>query len=368
MIDLTDLVYWVWLQTALGVGNERSWKLVRFYGGIKEVFENRLKNPGFLTQGDTEKLAATTLTDAQKVIDLHGENGFTVLCYEDYDYPEQLKNTALPPLVLYCTQNFPALARKLCIGVVGTRKMSAYGREVTQFIVEDLVKNGVVIISGLAYGVDTVAHETTVKNEGETIAVVGCGLDRTYPASNRTLRRLIETKGALVSEFPMGTAPFAGNFPIRNRVISGLSGGLLVTEADEKSGTLITAKWAFEDSRDVFAVPSNIFAKTSQGTNKLIQRYAKLVTSAKDILEEYNFYFEQQLEFTKNSTNTQTDEVDLVEDEKKVLNFLAYQPIHLDDIVLETELETQQILAILTKLELLGFIDSYAGKRYSRKL
>lgn len=364
---MTPLVYWVWLQTALGVGNERSWKLIEVYGDITKVYENRQKNVGFLTQNDLEKLNNTTLQQAQLLIDLHQESGYLVLCYDSKGYPEKLKNTSLPPLVLYTTPNFPQIVNNICIGVVGTRKMSAYGKEATEYIVEDLVKNNVVIISGLAYGVDTVAHQTTVKNEGLTIAVMGCGLDRTYPAANKTLRKLIESKGALVSEFPLGTAPFAGNFPIRNRVISGLSDGLLVTEADEKSGTLITAKWAFEDQRDVFAVPSNIFLKTSQGTNRLIQNYAKLVTCAKDILVEFDYYFDKQLTLTSEQTQL-VEQVKLTAQEQEVLEFLTYQPTHLDDLVLELKLETQTLLEILTKLELFGLIDSYAGKRYSIKL
>lgn len=365
---MTELLYWVWLQTALGVGNERSWKLIRFYNNPEEVYKNREKNTGFLNQGDLEKLKNTTLKEAQEIVENHRELGFLVIGFDDNNYPDRLRNTAVPPLVLYATKNFPSLANKLCIGVVGTRKMSAYGREATEFLVEGLVKQSVVIVSGLAYGVDTVAHETTVKNEGETLAVVGCGLDKTYPAVNKTLRDLIEVKGALVSEFPLGTIPFAGNFPIRNRVISGLSNGLLVTEADEKSGTLITAKWAFEDSRDVFAVPSNIFSRASQGTNKLIQHYAKLVREPKDILEEYDYLLEEQLKFTISSTNLKEEDIHLETEEKEVLAFLSYQPVHIDDISMAVKAKGMKLLEILTKLEVYGLIDAYAGKRYSLKL
>ncbi len=210
-----------------------------------------------------------------------------LITINDKDYPELLKEIYTPPALLYLRGQIKA-KDKNGIGIVGSRKLSSYAQKTTPLITTSLIKSGLTIISGLAKGVDTLAHETALKLKGRTIAVLGSGLDKKsiYPSQNRYLADRITESGALISEYPIGTKPFAQNFPQRNRIISGLSLGVLVIEAQEKSGSLITAKNALEQNREVFAIPGSIFNQNSIGTNNLIKMGAKLVNQTSDILEE----------------------------------------------------------------------------------
>jgi len=201
-------------------------------------------------------------------------------------YPFLLKKISVPPRGLYYQGSlFPEM---IPLAVVGTRKISNYGKTVVKKIVQELVNYNFITVSGLAEGVDTIAHQTALKNKGKTIAVLGSGLDNIYPVSNKKLAQQIIKMGAVISEYPLGTSPHRSNFPCRNRIISGLSRGTLVIEAPVKSGALITANFALEQNREVFAIPGTIFQQNSQGTNKLIQEGAKLVTTINDILKELN--------------------------------------------------------------------------------
>jgi DNA processing protein len=244
------------------------------------------------------------------------------------------------------------------IAVVGTRNASTYGKKITAYLVEELVRSGFTIISGLALGIDSIAHETALQSGGKTVAVLGSAVNEVYPRSNLKLSQQILQNGALVSEFPLGTLPTPFNFPQRNRIISALSMGTVVVEAGEKSGALITATFALEQNREVFAVPGPLFAQKSIGTNHLIQQGAKLVTSVDDILEELNLpVLEQKIEAQKQLPSNRA--------EKVILELLQNEPLHIDAIGRELKQKISEVSVVLTMMEMKGLVQSLGGGRYS---
>ena len=269
-----------------------------------------------------------------------------------------LKEIYNPPALLYYKGNLENI--DLSIAVVGTRKISNYGKQVTPMIVKPLAENKVVIVSGLAYGVDSLAHQATVEVKGRTIAVLGSGLDRQsiYPSSNRHLAdKIIGYDGAVISEYPMGTLPFKGNFPSRNRIIAGLSLGILVIEGSEDSGSLITAQLGLEQNRDVFAVPGNIYQDSSKGPNKLLKMGAKPVLSAQDILEELDF--KQIVKYHKpHNVSPENDQ------EKLILEKLNGEPLHIDKITQATGLSHSLVSSTLALMEMKGLVKNLGGMNY----
>ena len=277
---------------------------------------------------------------------------------KDPDYPATLQEIPHPPFLLYGSGNPNVFSAGLPIGVVGTRKPTSYGIQAAEAITETLARAGACIISGLALGIDAIAHRTTLDANGATIAVLGSGIDdeSLYPPPNRSLaRRIAESGGAVVSEYPPKTPALKEHFPARNRIISGLSKGVLVVEAQEKSGALITARFALEQNRDVFAVPGSIFSLSSRGTNALIQEGAKLVSSGEDILKEYGIDY----------TTKSAPEEPLNEHESFVMNILT-EPRTVDDIKHLTGLDTPIIIASLSLLELKGRIRNAGSETYER--
>ena len=275
---------------------------------------------------------------------------------DDPDYPRRLKEIYdYPPLLYVRGELVPE--DEWAVAVVGTRRVSAYGRQVTEEIVTDLARNGITIVSGLAKGVDCIAHETALQNGGRTIAVAACGLDMVYPSDHVALARRVMERGALVSEFPVGTRPKAEHFPQRNRIISGLSLGVLVVEAGDKSGALITGHLAVEQNRDVFAVPGSIFAPASKGTNRLIQEGAKLVRNSADILEELNLSMvAQQLEMK--------ELVDTTDNESRLLGLLSKEAVHIDDVCRHSGLSAATVAGSLAMLELKGLARQVGSMNY----
>ena len=245
------------------------------------------------------------------------------------------------------------------IGIVGTRNVSAYGREAAETLARDLAANRLTIVSGLARGVDGAAHQAALKAGGRTVAVLGSGVDVIYPPEHRRLAQQIAENGAVISEYPLGTQPDAMNFPPRNRIISGLSLGVVVVEADEKSGALITTSYAAEQGRDVFAVPGGIFSRTSRGTNKLIQDGAKLVTCAADILEELNL--ERVAKRAEAQLALPDDDA-----ERSVLQTLNRDPMPIDDVIRRTNLPASVVAGALAMLELKGLARLSDGAQYTR--
>lgn len=281
---------------------------------------------------------------------------------EDQNYPPQLKEIAYPPLCLYgrgMPQWSEDLSMNRCFAVVGTRRPTQYGLEATETLTQELAAAGLTIVSGLATGIDTRAHEAALISGGKTIAVVGSGLDSfsLFPQENRGLARRIQNAGStLLSEYAPGTPALKEHFPQRNRIISGLSRSVLIVEARERSGALITARLALEQNRDVFAIPGSIFSPLSRGTHALIQEGAKLVTSAKDILEEFG------IEYTK---STPSDIAALTKEEEAILTLLI-EPCAVDHLKAKTQFETSTIVASLSMLELKGLIKNMGNDTYQK--
>jgi DNA processing protein len=242
--------------------------------------------------------------------------------------------------------------------VVGTRRATVYGRQVTEEIVADLARSKITIVSGLAKGIDSIAHHTALESGGRTLAVFACGLDIVYPSDNVNLARRIMQQGALISEYPLGTKPRAENFPRRNRIMSGLSLGVLVVEAGESSGALITAHLALEQNREVFAIPGSILSPTSQGTNQLIQEGAKLVRHYRDILEELNLTaVAQQIEMKELMPATDTESL--------LLKRLSAEPVHIDEICRTSGLPISTVSSTLTMMELKGLVKQVGSMNYA---
>ena len=297
--------------------------------------------------------------DLDKEVELVSDAKVKIVTLLDKEYPECLRTIYDPPILLYVKGDFKK-EDELSIAIVGSRKCTYYGLNIAEKIAAELVNSKVVIISGLARGIDTAAHKGAVKNNGRTIAVLGNGLSSIYPPENRDLAERILGKGVLVSEFPMEAKPCKQHFPRRNRIISGLSKGLLVVEAAKKSGALITADFALEQGRDVFAIPGMVDRPSSSGTNALIKQGAKLVESTDDILTELGI---EQVE----SVGKDADTVFLADPgEKNIFNMLSDEPCDVDTIIQELEIKTQHAKLMLLDMEMKGVIKQLPGKLYIR--
>ncbi|MCD6490036.1 MAG: DNA-processing protein DprA, partial [Thermodesulfobacterium sp.] len=259
-----------------------------------------------------------------------------------------------PPLFLYIKGHL--LQDKNLIAVIGSRKPTSYGKEVAYKFSKSLAEKGIGIVSGLARGIDSISHRGALDGNGYTIGVLGCGVDVVYPAENRELfEKIVKNKGAIISEFPFATRPRKENFPMRNRIISGFSEGVIVIEAGKKSGTLITAKWALNQGKEVFSVPGSIFSSQSKGTHYLIKQGANIVTSPEEILEYFGWKKEDT--FSK-----EHKEIEVTEEEKEILSLLSSYPQHVEEIFIKVNKPPFEVLSILTELELKGLIENLPGK------
>ncbi|MFA7662405.1 MAG: DNA-processing protein DprA [Patescibacteria group bacterium] len=317
----------------------------------------------FIRAGFSEKLASQIVAQRNKInldeqLERLNRLKINFITLESPEYPALLKQIYDPPFVIFYKGTLNSIQDEFCLAVVGSRKFSPYGKQITQDIVSNLAKNKITIVSGLALGIDALAHQTTVEAKGRTIAVMGCGLDQIYPAVNYNLaQQILNSFGALISEYPPGVGPLRFNFPMRNRIISGLSLGTLVIEAGEESGSLITAKSALDQNREVFAVPGNIYSTTCQGTNDLIKQGAKMVTSAQDILETLNLK-QVTAEITSRQILPDSPE------EAKVLEHLSAEPTHVDKLLQLSQLSSAQLNATLTMMEIKGKIKNLGGSNY----
>jgi DNA processing protein len=280
-----------------------------------------------------------------------------IITFWDDSYPEQLKNIIYPPAVLFVRGN-ASFSHKKMIAIVGTRRPSAYGVDSVKYFSSNLSREGITIVSGLAYGIDTLAHKTALEHGSNTIAVMGSGVDIIYPEQNKILSEEIIENGALVSEYAMGTSPSIKNFPARNRIISGLSLGVIVIESDTDGGSMITARFAFDQNREVYAIPGNINSKKSRGTNKLIkENSAKLVQSFDDILVDLNLKLSKKDDRKKVKPDFQ-----LTLSENLVINILKSSQKHVDTISDEADLPISETLVTLLNLELKGLVRQLPGK------
>ena len=351
MID-ENLAIWE-LSAIKGLGFARMRLLLSRYGKASKVFEQTFES--LIEAESIEEPIARNIMKARNWEALRDEfqDSFPekadFIPITDPEYPEKLRNIPDPPPYFYYQGNLEVL-KKPCLAVVGSRQPSDYGRRITRNIVRELATAGVTIVSGLAFGIDSISHETALQSGGCTVAVLGNSLEIIYPAGNRRLADEIRKAGCLISEFPKGTKPDPYNFPVRNRIISGLSEGVLVVEAQEKSGALITANHALDQGREVLAVPGNIDNKLSVGPNNLLKHGAVPVSSAQDIFDYFRWYRSSQKE------RPAIDRPHLTGDEKRIFEQLSVKPIHLDDLMRITGLGPGKTAEVLLNLELKGFI------------
>lgn len=339
-----------------GAGPTRIKLLIEYFGSAKKAWkagEKTLVKIGFGEERTKNFLNHKDRFDPSSYFLRLKRLGIAAITFDDKNYPENLKSLRDFPLILYVKGELKK-EDNTAIAVVGSRKMTAYGKIVCERLVTDLVTAGVTIVSGLALGVDAVAHKTAIDAGGRTMAVVGGGLDQIYPPANTNLAREIVKHGTIISEYPLGYPALSENFPVRNRIVSGLSLGVLVIEGAQKSGTLLTASHAASQGREVFAVPGQITSPNSAAPHFLLKNGAKLVTSAQDLLEELEI---------KSKVKSQTAKVILPQSpqEQKVLEILANEGLDIDTIVRISGIETGTVLGVLTNMELKGLVKNIGG-------
>ncbi|MDX2434876.1 MAG: DNA-processing protein DprA [Desulfobacterales bacterium] len=364
---------WLALSLVPGMGPVTCNKLVAHFGSPEKVLAASSPNLTAVASLRKESLAALSGEGRQhleelanKEIERAAEKNIAIIPCDDPLYPALLKNIHDPPVVLYVL-GAPELLTCRGMGIVGSRAATHYGKDIAQQMAGSLSRQGFTIISGLALGIDTAAHNGALAAEGKTIAVLGCGLDIVYPPSNHNLYKRIASAGAVVSEYPLGTKPDSFRFPARNRIISGLSLGIVVVEAANRSGSLITASHALEQGREVFAVPGRIDSVKSAGTHTLLQQGAKLVHSINDIVEEFPAnVFQQSVEEAGMEEDEQVFFENLSQEEAELFEFIGVYPRTFDEIIKDSGFTAQRINKVLLLLELKGMVQTLPGKSYQR--
>ena len=366
--------YWIALKSIAGVGNITFPALVDKFVSLHAIFAAPVSKlneiPGISKNIATTIAGFNNWGKVKEELELLDKNEISIITYKDELYPAKLMNIYDRPPFLYVRGNLNK--DDINIAVVGSRLASTYGKYTTEKISRELALKGLTIVSGMARGIDSVAHRGALTAHGRTIAVLGSGLDVIYPPENKKLFADIIQNGAVISEFPPGTPPRSVNFPTRNRIISGMSYGVVIVEAGEKSGSLITARLALEQGREVFAVPGSIDAAGSRGTNKLIKQGAKLIENTDDILEEILPQFERTTILKPPSvSNSEAVGVKSAEIlnavDQKIISLVTSGRVHIDDLISSSGLSSSDILSALTTLELKGIIQQHPGKFFSLK-
>lgn len=359
-MDNKDNKYWIAFSRIEGIGPRKLKYIYNYFSDMQSAWEAdsyELKKTG-LGLNDIEKII-TGRTTIKPALELEKslQHDINTITIKDESYPSLLKEIYDPPPLLYIKGSVPS-DEDVTLAVVGTRKTTQYGRQITPELVSQFSQAGLTIISGLALGIDALAHQSAIKSGGKTIAVLACGLDIIYPVTNDYIgKSIINTGGSLISEYPPGTLPLKQHFPVRNRIISGLSQGVVIIEGNEDSGSLITARCALEQNRDVFAVPGNITSVTSRGPHKLLKLGAKLITSANDVLIELNID-----QIKKISQNKKI--IHQSKEEKKLLSILSSDPLHIDELTQKSKLNISIINSTLTKMEMRGLVRNLGGMYY----
>lgn len=399
-------LYWIWLSCGLGAGAS-CLDLISYYEwNPYEIYSaefNELFSLNVITRKQLERLKSFPIEKAEEILSVSGKNGWKIITPSKNEYPQRLLTLQDPPPVLYAYGDTQVLTNELSVSVVGARKASDYGQAVARALSSALASIGFTVVSGGALGIDSAAHMGALDENGKTVCVLGCGLGVNYLMDNEPLRQRIAQNGAVITEFPPHTLADRSTFPLRNRIISGISLGTVVVEAGERSGSLITARLAAEQGRDVFAVPGDLVSSSFLGTNNLIRSGAKAVFSPNDILEEYcGRYFDRlnidnrfpddeiikraQKYLTHNQsaeaavrktvkTGKKTDnpKINTVKKEAPqyltkhaaaVYNVIGNEPMHVDEIIGKSELSAESVLSALTELEIYGLAVQMSGRRY----
>ena len=353
--------YWIALGKVPGIGPNRLSSLLEICGSVEGIWKASIQA---LKQADLDRRSLENLLEYRRTIDLTAElervhqSGVQVLTWDDDEYPDNLRQIDAPPPVIYVRGTLSEVDA-WSVGIVGTRRATPYGREVARTIASELARAGVTVISGLALGIDAVAHKAALDAGGRTIAVLGSGVDQLYPATNEPLGLRMIEQGAVVSEYALGVRPEARNFPPRNRIISGLSKGVVVVEANQRSGALITATFAVEQGRDVFAVPGSILNPSSAGCNHLIQQGAMPFLKVEDVLE--------QLDLTRLTERQEARKAVTADPmESALLMHLSSAPQYIDDIVRQADIPSSQVSSLLTVMELKGLVRQVGTHIYVR--
>lgn len=356
---MDDKKYWIGFNLIKGIGAVRMQGLVAYFGDLESAWK---ADPAELARAGLGAKLVERVLGARKQVNLDQvwakieAQGIQIFTWQDESYPARLREIDQPPPVLYVRGEYLP-DDVFAVAIVGTRKVTPYGRQVTEEIASFLAANGITIISGLARGVDVIAHQTALKAGGRTLAVLGSGVDKIYPPEHRGLAEQMMTRGAIISDYAVGTPPDASNFPPRNRIISGLSLAVVVVEAAETSGALITAEFAAEQGREVFAVPGSILAPQSKGTNKLIQNGALPLLSPNDLM--------QALDLTRIGEKKMVRKlVPSDETEARVLDVLGPEPVHVDEIRNLANLPIEKVSATLALMELKGMVRQVGGMNY----
>lgn len=385
-----DKIYWIFIQQSLGYGNRKVKELLKVFKSAKNFYKAGYKNwelSKLFSKNELGRLKNFDFSLAENILFECKNKNYKILTLEDQNYPFRLKNIYNPPAVLFVKGDFPFIDDTITISIVGTRNATEYGKKVAFYFGKNLSHLGAVIVSGGALGIDLTAQKGALAGFGKVISVLGCGLNSHYLSNTLNVKKQIINSGALISEYLPNCKPFPGNFPQRNRIISGLSLGTLIVEADLKSGALITAKWALEQNRDVFSVPGNITSRKSRGTNNLIKNGAKPVTCIEDILEEYysicpklsiiknsikrkNFEDEDLFKEGKNKSKKLVLEETLPENispnARCLFKSLSHNFSSIDDLILKTKLDVPNFLQAVTELELYNLIKVGPGRNYSK--
>jgi len=379
MADAEDVLYWLAVVRVEGLGVRGAHKLVEHFGSPQAAYMaslTELEGCGLPARVAQAVFAQAGLKDAEKEIEAATKADCQLVTLASANYPPLLKQIPDPPLVLYVRGDVEALSLH-AVAIVGTRRPTAYGSSVAHRLAGDLAQRGLVIVSGLARGIDSAGHRGALEAKGKTVAVQGRGMDGIYPAENKHLAEKIQESGAIISEFPLGTGPLPENFPIRNRIISGLALGVVVVEAAEYSGSLITSRLASEQNREVFAVPGNITSAQSFGPNHLIKQGAKLVDQWMDVIEEFPPEIRMQLLPPADASEDAMAapgkeslfETSLTPDQKAVFAVLRCdEALFVDSIIGLAQLPQPRVLGVLLELEMSGLIRQLPGKNFIRKL
>ncbi|MTI82277.1 MAG: DNA-protecting protein DprA [Firmicutes bacterium] len=361
---MDDRLYWLgWQLLMPGVG-KRVWEIINYFNSPKAAWQAKerelLEVPGMTRVMAEGLISRKSKISFNKELERLQQHQVEFITYNDKSYPEMLKEIFDPPPVLFVRGSLDKLGYNAAL--VGSRKATAYGRTVAQRFSGELAEHNVAVISGMARGIDSAAHRGALKDDGYTVAVLGCGLDVVYPPENRKLMDEIIEKGAIITEFPLGSQPEPWHFPSRNRLISGISQVVVVVEGAQKSGAQITADLALEQGREVMAVPGSIYSKMSIGPLKLLKQGARPATSTADILEELGL--ESENLFKENADNSQP-KYKLSKTEKLVYDVLKADPLHVEDMIQRLESPSQEIMAALMFLEVKGLIKKMPGKMYA---
>lgn len=399
---MPELKYWLWLSSLKGISAKDKVLLIDRFGSPRDLYFARDWEYSEVISGSIEPLLDKNMARAEEILNACERENISILTLKDSGYPERLKNIYDPPVLLYIKGKLPPIDDRAAIAIVGTRSCTPYGIVMAERMAYEIARGGGLVITGLARGVDAAAAQGALRGNGKVVGVLGCGVDVVYPPSNRRLFQDVETVGALISEYPPGAEPLSRHFPVRNRIISGLSVGVLVIEAPIRSGALITAARALEQGRDVFVVPGNADSAACRGSNELLREGASVALSGRDILDEYSGIFnsidadkdfvpldrelvEKLVENQRNSTSNRKKDTkkiidnggsqgyidlkinrgDMSPEEIAIIEAMNGNTVYVDDIILKSGLTAAQVLAGLTVLEIKGAVTREPGKRYT---